>query len=443
MGLTHPSLFKRRFKSDLQSDSLVPTREQLALEANLSSPNAMDIDPKSPAASYLSSASKSVASLSGRSLSRTGSANLSGGAPDRLANLFADDSPLPVRPAPVLLPSEDLSLGIGPSKKRGLMDDADEEGPNSSPLARAATLRNRSFEKSLTMNAAPGHPNFLQKRRPSHHRRPSLQNAFGQALLSERERERTIAASAETQQPAKKSRDEDGNGRPSLAKARRAHSVCDGPFLNSLKRPVSASEKMSTYPPLSKPRLAGLGVPLPSDTDETEELVDQLETNPARRVVSMTQATMLGGQSAWAPAFGSEADGKALPCHSVKDDGLMRIKPAVVSSSSFYSAKDCLDPLTSSTIYCKAGTTVSLNSLPSSTAASITNTRAVTSPAPSIYPPSRPSNVISFSTPSSPSRIPQNPVNPTLTVPPGKWSLYSIASLALNALPLCRFRSDL
>lgn len=271
----------------------------------------MDIDPRSPSPASLSVASSSQKG-SQRALSRRGSSNQSG-APERLALLFADGSPLMA--PPIQMSTEELDSSKFGSKKRFLVDDNDENGPNSSPLARNSTLRHRSFEKSLTH--ASGNNVFNPKRRPSHHRRPSLQNAFGNALATERERIETL----EILKPAKKSRDEDGSGRPSLLKARRAHSVCDGPFLNSMKR--YPSDKANTVP-FAKPRLSGLG-----NTSVCNE--DDDETNPARRVVSMTQATLMAAQTEWAPPFGAEADGKALPCFSVKDDGLMRIKPSVVS----------------------------------------------------------------------------------------------------------------
>jgi M-phase inducer tyrosine phosphatase len=52
--------------------------------------------------------------------------------------------------------------------------------------------------------------------------------------------------------------------------------------------------------------------------------------NLSKRVVSES-AALNPGAAALPEQFGSEADGKALPCHAVKEDGLMRVMPSTVA----------------------------------------------------------------------------------------------------------------
>lgn len=169
-------------------------------------------------------------------------------------------------------------------------------------------------------------------------RRPSLATLQGSRAPSVE-----ISPPREDQQHAKKSRaDLEGQSRPSFFKPRRAHSVCDAVFDQSNSTFATATYKglgLGAPPPVGAnnlfPPVRNSSVPTPTN--------DYFGFKPRHAPsASDSMSNMFGGKGVTPPipskapggfpeTWGSEADGKALPCHSTKEDGLMRIMPNVVS----------------------------------------------------------------------------------------------------------------
>ena len=263
-----------------------------------SSPNAMDVDGRSP--TPLAAADQS-------------------GTFDALAEAFHDNlSPAPVvsrkrsftpvheDPLPSTDPDHSCDDGdVGASPLAGHSRRIQSGALTFQPLGAA-----RPFEKAHSTTSGLG-ASLNARRRQTHARRPSLQAAFS-------------AHSVHDAPPSKRARDLDGSKlvRPQLVPTRRTQSVCAIP-------PVAAATSDSASLGLGRPSVVPARAPLarPSLAD-------------TRRVVSMGQAPEMQLDDVaddvvpepTLPAHASEeADGKALPCHKVSADGLMRIKPAVLS----------------------------------------------------------------------------------------------------------------
>jgi hypothetical protein len=113
-------------------------------------------------------------------------------------------------------------------------------------------------------------------------------------------------------------------------KARRAQSACEPPSLfGSADVGAEDSEDVddvsspSVKPPPRRPAHSRLN----SAVDESSG------SSGGRRVMSMDQSALQMSRSPSEFHFGGEAEGKILPCFSVKEDGLMRISPTTVCRS--------------------------------------------------------------------------------------------------------------
>lgn len=285
-----------RHQLTLQSAPTAPDPAKLLT----SSPNAMDVDGRSP-----------TPSVPGAHQA---------GAFDALAEAFHDN----LSPAPVISRKRSFTPAHeDPTPSTDPDHSGDEGDVGASPLAGhsrriqsgALTFQPlgvaRAFEKAHSTTSGLG-VSQNARRRQTHARRPSLQAAFSASSIHD------VAPP-----PSKRARDLDGSKlvRPQLIPTRRTQSVCVIP-------PVVPSTSDS----------ASLGLGRPSSSAVPGRLA-RPSLADTRRVMSMGRAPDMQIDDAedapsepTLPAHASEeADGKALPCHKVSADGLMRIKPAVLS----------------------------------------------------------------------------------------------------------------
>jgi M-phase inducer tyrosine phosphatase len=217
---------------------------------------------------------------------------------NELEKAFNDPSPIPV------------------AKKRLIHDDP------SSPLssARPALSGRPVLEKAATTTSIFTTHSSRRRtisRRPSH---SSVKTAGAAAALSE-ESTKPVPSGLGLGVP----RDAIGR-RP--CKARRAQSECDPPSLFGAEMDADESEDIDdvSSPSVKPPRRAAH-----SSAGSIEE--EAMSGTVGRRVQSMDHSQFHISQSPSEFHFGSEAEGKILPCFSVKEDGLMRITPATVRFS--------------------------------------------------------------------------------------------------------------
>lgn len=324
-----------------QSEPSVPTFSTLQDIIETSSPplDAMDIDPKSPEAQM--------------GLTRhPGSANSSfseyfQASPQASANNLAN------------LPQPNANAAQTNAKKRSYepeqsFEASSDDASPSSPLAQLNYSARPPLIKAASM-ATAGSMFGSARRRGSDRsitRRPSLATLQGSRAPSVE-----VSPPREDQQQAKKSRaDLEGQSRPSFFKPRRAHSVCDAVFNPPSQPASSTSFSTATYKSLglgAPPAPNGLAPPprnasAPSDyfgfkprhgPSNSESMANMFgPTNHMgnkNRPMSGSGANAKNGVPPKAAGFPeewgvNEADGKALPCHSTKEDGLMRIMPSVV-----------------------------------------------------------------------------------------------------------------
>jgi hypothetical protein len=263
----------------LQSAPSVPTY--------ISSPNAMDVDPKTPRAADDE---------------------------DLLAVDFNEHSPLP---KPVIGP-------IPATRKRSLVCLDSSPGPHtsgsagpSSPLGARPPMRHAASTNSAASGSLGRRRGSANQSSSGHGSRPSLSSTFA----SFHGGAGTGSAGIDEQQPLKKAR-------PHILRAgssRRTQSVCD-----VTSGTIAAGGPARVLPPMGLGRPTSLAAPKGAAGSSFFGAAAAAGATDDRRVVSANHASPEEVASTWEPAWGSESDGKALQCHGVQDDGLMRITPETV-----------------------------------------------------------------------------------------------------------------
>ena len=317
-----------------QSEPSVPTFTTLADIIETSSPplDAMDIDPKSPQAQI---GSKQHFQSSEHSFSEFFEASPQGPTAQDIPDL----------PQPSTYATGQNAKKRSYEPEQSFEASSDDASP-SSPLAPLTYAARPTLVKAASM-AAGGSMFGSGRRRGSDrtiNKRPSLATLQGSRAPSVE-----VSPPREDQQQAKKSRaDLEGQSRPSYFKPRRAHSVHDAVFDNP--GPFS-SGTTATFKSLglgAPPSNQGLVPPrnasAPTDyfgfkprhaPSASESMANMFGAAPVPTKQRPTSGSQMQGPSTGFPeSWGSEADGKALPCHSTKEDGLMRIMPTVVCLSS-------------------------------------------------------------------------------------------------------------
>jgi M-phase inducer tyrosine phosphatase len=224
------------------------------------------------------------------------------------------------QPIKALLPSPELNeiekafndhSPIPAAKKRLIYDDP------SSPLSSVrpvAPIRPQLEKAATTTSIFAAHSSRRRtiSRRPSY---ASVNTANAAAAIAE-EAAKPAPTGLLGQAPPR-----DASGRR-LSKARRALSVCGQPSLFPVEADADDSDDMDdvSSPSVKPPRRAAH-----SSAGSIEE--EALAGSAGRRV---HQSGLNLTRSPSEFHFGSEAEGKILPCFSVKEDGLMRISPNTV-----------------------------------------------------------------------------------------------------------------
>lgn len=328
-----------------KSDPVLPTSRRLELE---SSPYRMEVDGESPRPRLHSpialrpgsqlrsvsdcgpSPSRAPVLLAGDPESSPSSDADQSGASDRLADMFGGS------------PGDNLSP-IPQSRKRVL----DQENsptpacasPTASILGTLGGPTRRPFEKSATTASLP-----LRVRRqrsavglnvrppPPGCDSPSLPATAGGETFSIFNNAKRQATQAQDGKPAPVP--------PMLRASRRSNSVADPNFLSGSTSGSSASMHSGESVPMAL-GTRDLNVPIESP---------RRPLGPRSSLTTVGSNYLCGGSAAQVTAVGlspeagspiagfrkQEAKGKALPCHGVQEDGLMRITPQTVSSSSFW-----------------------------------------------------------------------------------------------------------
>lgn len=307
---------------------------------------------------------------------------ISGGGNGSFSELF-DASPqqaaaaAQIQQLPSITHSFSQTASANPKKRSFEADDIEELSESissesavpSSPLAKALAARPPLQKANTTAAAGASFLSHSQRRRLSERSnsavtKPSAASIFGSNTLNPKSSSSNIFGNIEASQVAKKAKAEHGSGshsfqaRPSF-QSRRSQSVCDPSFLMQAKQMQSARNDASI----------GLGMPprgigkakdyfdfRPTHgTSNSESLINSngmsfAKPRPASDTLARPHAhphsaaiaavhDPSGGATLSSSAYkdngpnlwGSEADGKALPCHAVKSDGLMRITPKVVA----------------------------------------------------------------------------------------------------------------
>ena len=316
-----PSITIKRTSSEVPQLSFRPAMMRGQTDSNIPSPQRpgvesdMDMDSPFPphrrASGLQASPALSVASISGS---------------PGLGSFFCDS------PSTSALP---------PAKRRSLVDDS-PASPNS-PSAKRASY-NRNMDKATsTSGMLFGAANIksgsssLASRRGGQYKRPTLMSVSHQKLNDDSPR----SASAASAYPILYSKPTLASGQPHLAvpaPMRRAYSVCDQGHLGMSTPDTEDDESEYENSPSTTihaeyarrhgqqfvPRVDGSPGFKPNRRTYTSSCTTSASPSAACKSMSPYGA---GGL----PGFGdNEMDGKILPCHKVKEDGLVRITPRTV-----------------------------------------------------------------------------------------------------------------
>ncbi|EIW66551.1 tyrosine phosphatase [Tremella mesenterica] len=291
----HPSMFRRETEPILSPKSSSPLQN-----------NSMDIDSPVPSRKPIVASSPSFSG--GKSID---------GSPG-LGSFFCDS---PAGPA-----------ALPPSKRRSLIDSS-PASPSSSPSAKRASLGlNRNMDKVASSSAAlfgTGRPSAIATRRAQPYKRPSLLPV----PLTTTDRSTSASSAYPILYAPKPNTAPTGTfPRAGLAPMRRAYSVCDQPHMPEMSEEESeyeASPSMGAHAEYARrygnrviPRADGSPnfKPMRCSIAATGEGV-MSPPNPGQRGKKVSPYGPGG-----LPGFGdNEMDGKILPCHKVKEDGLVRI----------------------------------------------------------------------------------------------------------------------
>lgn len=242
------------------------------------------------------------------------------------------------------------------SRKRSFEPDqslelSSEDASPSSPLAQLTGPARPSLQKAASSAAVLG-GSILSRRRTSD--RSSGSRAGGSSNSSSRRPSmEDVAPSDDRVQMQKKARAETtdavptrATARPILIDTRRAQSAVESSTLEK-RRPATATFNKATASSL------GLGLPpaarsssfhasgssesvsfKPRHLASASESYMSFRDNQKRRVASDSVKSGLGSNGPDSlPETRMESDGKRLPCHSVAEDGLMRVRPEIVCLS--------------------------------------------------------------------------------------------------------------
>lgn len=283
----------------------------------------MDIDPKSPQAQMAKHFQSSEHSFSE----------------------FFEASPQAAVAPPAELPQPSTYATGQNAKKRSYepeqsFEASSDDAAPSSPLAPLTYAARPPLVKAASM--ATGGMFGSGRRRGSErsiNKRPSLAT-----LQASRAPSVEVSPPREDQQQAKKSRaDLEGQSRPSYFKPRRAHSVhdavFDGPGPFSANTTATFKSLGLGAPPSTQGLLPPRNASAPTDyfgfkprhtPSASESMANMFGAAPVSVKQRPASGSVQGPSTGFPESWGSEADGKALPCHSTKEDGLMRIMPTVV-----------------------------------------------------------------------------------------------------------------